>query len=122
MGAKVTALTTGLVLPMVTVLLVTGVPEVLPSLGVTVHVTSSPLSNRAPFRVFVVAAIPLPATVHAKSKLTVSPSSSVPAPGVHVSVLVSVAVVGVRVTPANAGAVLSILRVVLNGVPMSSPS
>src|ERR1041384_144581 len=108
---------------MATELEVTAAPSAVPSLGVTVHVITSPLLKDAPVSVLAVCpAMVVPFFDQAKLKLTVSPSASAPT-GVQVSVVVSYAVVDVSVTDVSVGALLEIVRVLeATALPSLVPS
>jgi hypothetical protein len=65
LGVSVTLASAGAVLPMTTVLEVTGEPELEPSVGVTMHATVSSRSNQVPVRVVLFAEIVTPETTQA---------------------------------------------------------
>ena len=103
LGESVTLLTTGAVLPMVTLAVSVSVPD-LPSDAVTVHATSWPAEN-APLSVLkvdelLVALTALPPTVQPKLSEALSASASVADPA-QVSVDVRVGLDGVRDTVAT---------------------
>ena len=121
-GVMLTLAMLGAALATVAVLLVTAVPVSVPSLGVAVQVTVSPLAQWLSSRVVPVAAAALPLTAQAMLWLTGSPSASVAAPGVQARVSPSVGAAGASTTAASTGALLATVTAVLRGVPVSVPS